>query len=167
MSSIKTRKHYVIFDMVFSGLWSFFFFVTFGGLWSFLTRGYKISLLLLSMKSMCFYKEKKIVNWHSHIAIVVRPPSLKSFANQVVILKNPLQVTCDLQRVFQHDHSVSWHVFWFAKLFNDGGLTTIAIWEWLNLKFVRMLFERFKKINPYSSASIRLVSSPRLAFNCT
>jgi len=29
MSSIKTRKHYVIFDMVFSGLWSFFFFVTF------------------------------------------------------------------------------------------------------------------------------------------
>ena len=20
--------------------------------------------------------------------------------------------------------------FWFAKLFNDGGVTTIAIWEW-------------------------------------
>merc|ERR1712012_719295 len=29
MSSIKTRKHYVIFDMAFSGLWAFFYFVTF------------------------------------------------------------------------------------------------------------------------------------------
>ena len=29
MSSIKTRKHYVVFDMAFSGLWSFFYFVTF------------------------------------------------------------------------------------------------------------------------------------------
>ena len=29
MSSIRTRKHYVIFDMVFSGLWAFFYFVTF------------------------------------------------------------------------------------------------------------------------------------------
>ena len=39
---------------------------------------------------------------HSHIAIVVTPPSLKSFANQknlsnhrVVIQKNPLQITSD------------------------------------------------------------------------
>jgi Holliday junction resolvase len=39
---------------------------------------------------------------HSHIAIVVTPPSLKSFANQknlsnhrVVIRKNPLQITSD------------------------------------------------------------------------
>lgn len=29
MSSIKTRKHYVIFDMAFSGLWAFFYFVAF------------------------------------------------------------------------------------------------------------------------------------------
>ena len=29
MSSIKTRKHYVIFDMAFSGLWAFFYFITF------------------------------------------------------------------------------------------------------------------------------------------
>jgi len=29
MSSIKTRKHYVVFDMAFSGLWSFFYFITF------------------------------------------------------------------------------------------------------------------------------------------
>jgi len=29
MSSIKTRKHYVIFDMAFSGLWAFFYLVTF------------------------------------------------------------------------------------------------------------------------------------------
>jgi len=29
MSSIKTRKHYVIFDMAFSGIWAFFYFVTF------------------------------------------------------------------------------------------------------------------------------------------
>jgi len=30
MSSIKTRKHYVIFDMAFSGLWAFFYLVAFG-----------------------------------------------------------------------------------------------------------------------------------------
>ena len=43
-------------------------------------------------------------------------------------------ITSDLQRVFPNDHSVIiWQVFWFAKLFNDGGLTTIAIWEWLFL----------------------------------
>ena len=42
------------------------------------------------------------VKAHSHIAIVVTPPSLKSFANQknlsnhrVVIRKNPLQITSD------------------------------------------------------------------------
>ena len=29
MSSIKTRKHYVIFDMAFSGLWALFYFVAF------------------------------------------------------------------------------------------------------------------------------------------
>jgi len=29
MSSIKTRKHYVIFDMAFSGLWAFFYLVAF------------------------------------------------------------------------------------------------------------------------------------------
>lgn len=29
MSSIKTRKHYVIFDMAFSGVWAFFYFITF------------------------------------------------------------------------------------------------------------------------------------------
>jgi len=29
MSSIKTRKHYVIFDMAFSGLWAFFYFICF------------------------------------------------------------------------------------------------------------------------------------------
>ena len=40
-------------------------------------------------------------------------------------------ITSDLQRVFPYDHSVIWQVFWFAKLFNDGGVTTIAIWEWL------------------------------------
>ena len=30
-------------------------------------------------------------------------------------------------------------MLWFAKLFNDGGLTTIAIWEWIlpTLKFAK------------------------------
>ena len=58
-------------------------------------------------------RENNLWNLHSHIAIVVTPPSLKSFANQknlsnhrVVIRKNPLQITSDLQRVFLYDHSV-------------------------------------------------------------
>ena len=46
-----------------------------------------------------------------HIAIVVRPPSLKSFAkklvnSQSVHAKKTWEVTCDLPRVFQHDHSM-------------------------------------------------------------
>ena len=40
----------------------------------------------------------------------------KNLSNhRVVMLKNPLQVTCDLQRVFQQDHSVIWQVFWDLK----------------------------------------------------
>ena len=62
----------------------------------------------------------------------------KNLSNhRVVIRKNPLQVTSDLQRVFLYDHSVIWQIFWFAKLFNDGGLTTIAIWEWLFLYYAK------------------------------
>ena len=54
-----------------------------------------------------------------------------------------------LQRVFQHEHYfflsilknlVKWQVFWLAKLFNDGGLSTIAIWEWLFLINPQILF---------------------------
>ena len=29
---------------------------------------------------------------------------------------------CHMWSVFQHDYSVIWQVFWFAKLFNDGGI---------------------------------------------
>jgi hypothetical protein len=52
---------------------------------------------------------------------------LSSLKKLVKSQKNPLQVICDLQRGFQHDHSVIW-LFLFAKLFNHGGLTTIDIW---------------------------------------
>ena len=31
--------------------------------------------------------------------------------DRVVMLKKPLQLTCDLQRVFQHNHSVIWQNF--------------------------------------------------------
>jgi hypothetical protein len=61
------------------------------------------------------------------------------------------KVTSDLQRVFPHDHSVIWQVFWFAKLFHEGCLTTIAMWEcsfhtmtWRFLQEV-LSFERRKK----------------------
>ena len=82
----------------------------------------------------------------------------KSREISVVILKNPLQddmwflsslkklvksqsvmlhsawPLCDLTSFLickaQHDHSVIWQVFWFVKLFNHCGPTTIAIWEW-------------------------------------
>ena len=55
--------------------------------------------------------------------------SKNSSNHRLVMLKNPLQITCDLQRVFQHDQSVIWRVFWFAKFFYRGVLTTIAIRE--------------------------------------
>ena len=45
---------------------------------------------------------KGVLNCHSHIAIVVRPPLLKSFANKKKLNKSQ----SDLQRVFQNDHSV-------------------------------------------------------------
>ena len=72
-------------------------------------------------------------NFHSHIAIVVTPPSLKSFANQknlsnhrVVIRKWSLVICKGFFRM-----TTLWFdkFFWFAKLFNHGGLTTIATWE--------------------------------------
>jgi hypothetical protein len=53
--------------------------------------------------------------WHSHIAIVVRPPSWKSFANKkicqmtVFMRKNPLQVTLDHFRMT---------TLWFDEFFN-------------------------------------------------
>ena len=89
----------------------------------------------------------------SKTTIIKKLCKSKNLSNhRVVILKNPLQVTCDLQRVFQHEHffflsilknlfkplkntSVIWQVFWYAKLCNVGGLTTIAIWEWTYLTF--------------------------------
>ena len=74
----------------------------------------------------------EIIRRHENLRLVIREGSktLKNSSNhRVVIRKNPLQVTSDLQRVFLYDHSVIWQIFWFAKLFNDGGLTTIAIWE--------------------------------------
>jgi hypothetical protein len=38
-------------------------------------------------------------------AMVKKLCKSKKLSNyRVVMLKNPLQVTCDLQRVFQHDH---------------------------------------------------------------
>ena len=41
----------------------------------------------------------------------------KPFAALSHFSKNlSLQITCDLQRVFQHDQSVIWQVFWFAKI---------------------------------------------------
>ena len=52
---------------------------------------------------------KKCKN-HSHIAIVVTPPSLKSFANQKKLVKSLIghteMITSDLQRDFPYDHSV-------------------------------------------------------------
>ena len=48
--------------------------------------------------------------------------------HRVAMLKNPLQITCDLQRGFQLDHFVIWQVFWSAKLFNDCDLTTIYLY---------------------------------------
>ena len=59
-----------------------------------------------------------IVKIHSHIAIVVMPPSIKSFANQKKLVKSQSghteMITSDLQRVFPYDHCVIWRVFHFC-----------------------------------------------------
>ena len=46
--------------------------------------------------------------------------SKKLSNHRMVMLKNPLQVTCDLQRGFQHDHSVILWDFWELKERKSG-----------------------------------------------
>ena len=108
-----------------------------------------IYLSIFKSKIMCIIEELKYVNtylllwiscllskglWKDHSHIVVTPPSLKSFAYQknlsnhrVVIQKWSLVICKGFFRM-----TTLWFdkFFWFAKLFKDGGVTTIAIWEW-------------------------------------
>ena len=46
--------------------------------------------------------------------------------------------------------AVIWQVFWFAKFFNDGGLTTIAIWEWADDNFTMTETTDFCQNKKYS-----------------
>ena len=69
-----------------------------------------------------------------YIAIVVRPPSLKSFANQkfcyIVLVLGGKTLCRSLLIISAQSLYDLMSFFWSAKLFNHGGLTTIAIWEW-------------------------------------
>ena len=38
----------------------------------------------------------------------------------ISLKKNSKQITCDLQKVFQHDHTVIWKVFWELKVKKSG-----------------------------------------------
>lgn len=65
MSSIKTRKHYVIFDMAFSGLWSFFFVITFAYMciaWS-KTEDIKFSFASSNIYGAIFFAFLSIFFW--------------------------------------------------------------------------------------------------------
>ena len=98
---------------------------------------------------------------------------ISTHACVISLVASPLVL---LQRAFQHDHSVIWRVFWFAKLFNDGGLTTIAIWEWVMfyLCFIKVFLVLSNHIISYSahysflvqllSKNPKFLSSVRISF---
>ena len=55
----------------------------------------------------------------SKTTIIKKLCKSKNLSNdRVVIQKNPLQITSDLQRVFPYDHSVIWQVFLICKAFD-------------------------------------------------
>ena len=73
MSSIKTRKHYVIFDMAFSGLWAFFYFVTFIYMciaWS-KTDDVKFDFASSNIYGAIFFAFLSIFGWVSFVQVII------------------------------------------------------------------------------------------------
>ena len=72
------------------------------------------------------FKDQKFVT-AALLSTIEYECALKNSSNhRVVMLKKLLQITSDLQRVFKHGSNAILQKI-FAKLFNDGGLTTIAM----------------------------------------
>lgn len=70
MSSIKTRKHYVIFDMAFSGVWAFFYFISFTYMciaWS-KTEDTKFSFASSNIIGAIFFAFLSVFAWVSSAA---------------------------------------------------------------------------------------------------
>ena len=87
MSSIKTRKHYVIFDMAFSGLWAFFYFITFVYMvvaWS-KTEEIKFNFASSNIIGAIFFAFLSIFAWVKKIS---KNPSGKAMPN-IFFLPNP------------------------------------------------------------------------------